>query len=287
MMIFSFLVVAALCNLTTSAQAENVAGFEACQYTIPPQPNAQPHDIPKVNQDAIDTFIHAIFFGYKEFTNKKNLKPLELWAQCYKLSRVLFDTRGLLPSVLGRSLALKLKKREDDQIAQGKSENIVSYAAILSAAFMARRIANLVYTLEEASMSIQTRSFKDWSRGRTLYYVSSEITSKSGVARQGVYTLITLPDEKTQKPRLFLRDFSIDSIAILESLRRHTQAFREQAQGDLTVFLLLLLSRCKPVIPLLDPTSRKQLQELQDRLEAEITPKGQQILNQTAHAKGA
>lgn len=261
----------------THLHAKNIANYEACQYIEPPQPNTPPHKLSQEANKAIDTFIHAIFFGYKEFT-KKNLQPLELWTECYHLSRVLFDARGLLPSVLGRSLARKLKNWEDEQIAQDKSANLVHYAAVLSVAFMAKRIANLVHTLDDATMSIKSRSFKAWSRGRTLYYVSSEINSKAGIARQGIYTLVALPDE-TGRPRLFLRDFTIDRVSILESLSRHSRDLREQAQGDFRVFLLLLLSTCQPIIPLLDKKSRHQLHKLEKKLQNQLTPEGQAILH--------
>lgn len=265
-------IMTALCSQTSCLQAKSVATYEACQYVAPPKEGSKPHDIPPETQKAINTFIHAIFFGYKDFL-KQNLSALDLWKHCYHLSRTLFDARGLLPSVLGRSLAKKLKKWEDKQIAKNNTPKLVNQAALLTTAFMAKRIANLVYTLDQATMSIQSTSFKSWSRGRTLYYVSSEITSKSGVARQGIYTLVTLPDE-TNRTRLFLRDFTIDSVAILESLRRHTEDFRVQAQGDFRVCLLLLLGACHTIIPSLDDESRQQLQDLENTLKSQLSPEG-------------
>ena len=119
-------------------------------------------------------------------------------------------------------------------------------------------------------MSIKSKRCKPWSRNRTLWYIKSEITGKAGYAREGIYTLVSIPQESGQT-RLFLRDFVIEGVSILASLSGHTQEFRKKSRNNFKIFLLLILNACEPIMSFLSHDVKEQLNYLNNTLREQMS----------------
>lgn len=208
----------------------------------------RPHtkdNLPQATATRVREFVFAMHKGYTQLANKK-LENFELWEAARSLSSVFFDPKSILYPTLGKKFGKELK-----ELTQ-KHPDIIDLTSTAITVFMSRNIAAMTPKLLDTRLSIDNISHRLWTQNRIVYIVDITLHQSNGDLRKGTFTLLGTPDQnKPESLRLYLRDFSMENIAVLTSLKNNTASLHEQSNNLFELLRHMIKASCalEPYLP--------------------------------------
>jgi len=218
-------------------------------------------------EQTIHAFVTNIHARYKRLSDDQNVDAFVLWEQVRALSEELFDPNSILSPTLGRKFAPTLKALSN------VNPGWLRLTSSLITIFMARSISAMIATLRGTSITIEAPEQRAWNNDRFIYTVHIALNTDSGQVLKGTFTINAIP-HKSGMLRLYLRDFAMEGVAILPSLRNKAESMRTKSNPrDLREFLCLLITDVAELEKYLAPKALMRLEKLKKLVRYTPPPK--------------